>query len=284
MSGRGLANPTINKRLQCINAFLVWCVERGELDRKPRIRLLKTDRRMPGRLTGEQLQALFDRIAMGPSRPENQWSYRLHHRFLTVAAATGARRAEIFWLPWARIDFKREVIYVQKSKRMQVKERKDKTLPMPPRFRDYLLCERESYPGEVWLLDNGRGDLFYNTPGGISRAFSRHYAALGIKGVKPIHGLRASFGDYLLNVLQLPISDVQRWLGHEYETTTLLYASDEGGRLRKAPQSIGSLSPVTPPCAARDLCGKGREWPATEGLNFGFKTGTKVEQCKSEIL
>jgi integrase len=109
-----------------------------------------------------------------------------------TALGTGMHRAEIFHLPWRQIGLNSAQFQVFQQEHCSTKERREKIVPMPAFLADYLRGQAESYPGEVWLLDDGQGHLAYRDPISFSTAFARHYRRLGVTDPgRVIHGFRA---------------------------------------------------------------------------------------------
>ena len=77
-------------------------------------------------------------------------------------------------------------------------------------------------PKEQWFLDDGQGKLAYTSETHLARPFSEINRALGIDGVKPLHGIRASVITHLLE-LGNEITLVQKLARHTLITTTKGY-------------------------------------------------------------
>ena len=95
-------------------------------------------------------------------------------------------------------------------------------------LRVYLTEERRAFPDEHWLLDNGAGELAFKHPGELIRAFSRHFAALGINtDAKVIHGFRAKYISSLWES-GVDLQTVQELAGHSSPLITAVYTTDPG--------------------------------------------------------
>lgn len=119
--------------------------------------------------------------AYHPNRRQRAF-YRLHERFPKVIRYTCARLSEVFWLQWKQIDLERGIIRVEKQARSNVKERREKILPIPQVLGQYLAAEREANPDHLILLDNSRGELAYRSPAGLTPVFQRHLKDMGLAG------------------------------------------------------------------------------------------------------
>lgn len=234
---QGLVETTVNMRLRTLNTFLNWALERELITKKPRIRTLRTTKKLPKVLSDAEVTALFERLAhLRTHHPNHRQRarYALHERFLMVVRYTGARLSEVFWLRWQQIDFEEGVIRVEKQARFNVKERREKNLPVPLVLAEYLAAERRAAPNEVYLLDNGKGELAYRAASTLSQCVRRHLQSLGVdgRGIKPVHGFRAYFAGELRNRLGLDLHTVKTWLGHSNISVTEGYFPDPEGRLR----------------------------------------------------
>jgi integrase len=155
-----------------------------------------------------------------------------------VALGTGMRRSEIFWLPWDQVDLEAGTVSVKIQTRFMIKEKKEKVVPIPEFLRVYLTEERRAFPDERWLLDDGTGELAFKHPGALTRAFSRHFSALGINtDAKVIHGFRAKYISSLWES-GVDLQTVQELAGHSSPLVTALYLTDPGSKKREAVKSL----------------------------------------------
>ena len=224
-----------NIRLKALGAFFTWAAERDLVPRRPKIALLRDHKRLPRVPTAAQMDALFAALWRGATTAHrgHRRDYQLQLRLYMLARFTGARLQEMYWLPWAQVDFAEGEIRVLKQGRFAIKERREKVLPMPAVLQAFLTRERAAAPAEVWLFDNGRGELAYASPYGLTHAFRRRWADIGgaLAGIKPVHAFRAFFAQELWG-RGLDLSIVQQWMGHQSQAITAGYLSDPHRRLR----------------------------------------------------
>ena len=73
---------------------------------------------------------------------------------LAVLYFTGPRRQEGFWLKWEQVDWSAKCIYVCTHSKFQVKEGREKVLPMAPALLEFLQQERQTYPVRYgcWMM------------------------------------------------------------------------------------------------------------------------------------
>lgn len=245
-----------NMRLKALGAFFTWAKERKLIAERPKIKLLRVHRTLPRVPTADQVEALFRHLwtrAYQWSHRHQQREYRLLLRYYLLARFTGARLQELYWLPWANVNFAEKTIYVLKSARFAVKERKEKPLPMPPPLLGWLETERAAHKDEVYLFDNGKGDVAYHSPYALTQAFHRQWAAEGVDvhGVKPSHTFRAFFAQHLRDE-NFDVAIIQQWLGHQRIDTTMGYFADpfrrlkEGATVLTGPAELMQPAPLTP--------------------------------------
>lgn len=247
---KALSPASVNIRLQVISAFLHWAQERDYIERIPRIRQLPKERKLPRVPADEDLAALLHHLRHPPHDSKVR-SYRLHLRAFMVAAGTGMRLSEVFYLRWDHIDFEEGVIHVRYQQHFSIKERREKNPPMPPFLLAFLHAEHEGKgEREVWLLDNGRGKLAFWSPKALSLAFRRHYDAIGVppeRRPKAFHGFRALYATKLYNEMGVDIGTIRRLLGHADIKTTEGYFADTRTEEKRAVARLRLTATETPP-------------------------------------
>lgn len=243
LTDAGLGPATVNIYLKSLKTFLRWVNEMGQLERVPKIPMLRVPKKHPAVLSKEEISSLLARLGnlrKTEEAPRKAMFYRLHERFLMVALGTGMRRGEIFWLPWEQIDLQTGTISVRIQTRFMIKEKKEKVVPIPAFLKNYLAEERRAFPDEAWLLDDGSSELAFKHPGALTRAFGRHFVALGINTrAKVIHGFRAKYISSLWES-GVDLQTVQELAGHSSPLITALYLTDPGSKKREAVKSLES--------------------------------------------
>ena len=201
----------VNSDLRHLRHALRWACEEMEfLDRTPRIKLLRAPKQLPRRLTGQELQRLF--------QAEEHLDRR---RFWQASAYTGCRRLELMNLRWGDIRW-------QPRPMVQVtgKGQKQRLVPL---FTPAL--EALGQPGQddepvfqFWSRPRRQGKATVQTvhPDTITHWFEDAARKAGVKA--RLHDLRHTFAT---NLIEAGINPrfVQQILGHESLTTTEGYAS-----------------------------------------------------------
>lgn len=201
----------VNTDLRHLRHALHWACEEMEfLDHMPRIKLLRTPKPLPRRLSGKEMQALFQ----AEEHPDRR-------RFWQSSAYTGCRRAELVNLRWRDIRWK--------PRPMALVNGKGQKQRLVPLFAPAL--EALGEPGEpdqyVFLFwscprTQGKASLQRVHPDTLTHWFAEAAKKAGIKA--RLHDLRHTFAT---NLIEAGINPrfVQQILGHESLTTTEIYAS-----------------------------------------------------------
>ena len=132
--------------------------------------------------TPNQFIAYGNAVMMHPN-PNAKRAFLLINEF-------GGRRNEVYSLKLEDINLFDGYITLGKTKQGSEGEKK----PISDTMIEYLkedLSSRNSK--EIYYLDNGTGNLQWSNQDLMTACFSKILKRLGIRGVKPLHGLRAGF-------------------------------------------------------------------------------------------
>ena len=141
---------------------------------------------------------------------------------------SGMRAGECLNLKLSDIDIENRLITVTTTpKGGKYKTRRDKIDMSEPLAR-FLEFEDKPTRGDKdeWYLDDGTGFQLYTHRDQMSRCFKRYLDKIGIKGIKPLHGYRASLATRLLQN-GTDLVTVQKIMRHEQLETTRLYITSE---------------------------------------------------------
>jgi integrase len=217
LKARGLRPVSINSKIRTVRTFINWVAER-EVDFRPKVKwarcFLDEVKKVPGVLSADEIKQLALRLDHLVKNGRNStWRryYLCHQRYMFMAAGTGCRLSEIFYLPWENIDLEVGAIKVSQSAQFTPKPKRESVRFLPPYLVAYLKTQADDK--ETWYLDNGKGQLAYKNPMAITTAFSRHFKELGIKGVKATHGFRAGFATLLRNEHGADLKTIQDMMG-----------------------------------------------------------------------
>lgn len=161
-----------------------------------------------------------------------------------IAGYYGLRRSEVLGLKWKNIDFKYNTIiikhtvtectldgkYIIIAKDRAKTKKSIRTLPLIEPIRILLLKMREiedaykkffgknyDYSYDEYIYKNKQGKLY--SPGFITRRFKELIIKQGNLPLIRFHDLRHSCAS-LLRSQNVPMEDIQKWLGHSQITTT----------------------------------------------------------------
>jgi len=238
---RGLSPNTINWDLIHFCQLCNFVHESGQALPKSvlRIRKLDTPKRLPRPLADQDvflLERTIQEARTGDPRwyrdiraiCDLAWFYLLWH--------CGLRVSEVCWLTLGDLDLKGGKLFVSNSK-----ERKDRVIYMSATaveaLQAYLKSETDKVTNYVFET-NGHAML----PRLIQKRLKMYGKQCGVQ-VSP-HRLRHTFASQMLNV-GMPITSLQRYLGHTQLDTTLNYAQVSDPVLRKEyHQAVQKIDPL----------------------------------------
>lgn len=205
----GLTNKTINNHLAVLGKALVCAEEWDQLERAPRIKLLRIVPPPVESLTDEECERLLaDKVepAFGA--------------MVLVALRTGLRLGELLGLQWSDVDLAGRTITIQHSIVRGImgspKNHKIRKAPMDDDIADRLPTLPCHGPF-VFHCDDGEPLTLSRALGGLTRLCRR----AGIRRVT-WHRLRHTFATQLCES-RVPIRDVQALLGHSSLQMTQRY-------------------------------------------------------------
>jgi integrase len=241
--GASKSPKTINNILAVLRAVLLLAVEYELLDRSPRIKMERVEKRDPSFLDFDEAEAL-----LAASPPE--W-----RALVLVALRTGLRQGELQELRWKDLSFEsRYYVRVSRSARRRsdgsievktTKGERPRSVPLTPDVIHALERRRHGARDSDLVFAGDRGGHFVSDQ--FRRALSDAAKAANItKHVHP-HMLRHTFASHAM-MRGVPVQVIQKWLGHAHITTTERYAHlrpDTGDDLI----ALLAPDPPTPPVA-----------------------------------
>jgi integrase/recombinase XerC/integrase/recombinase XerD len=225
--GRGLAKPTVARKLAAIRTFYRYMVEREELAQNPAdlVPSPRRGRKLPRLLRKDEVAALLDRI---PAHTPLELRDRA---LFEVAYSCGLRCEEIINLDVESLDFDAEEVRVlgkgSKTRILPVGE------PAQRAIERYLARGRPVLAGGI----TGEPALFVSrtgrrlSPSDVRRRLQAWLRNAGISSAVSPHALRHSFATHLLEG-GADLRTIQELLGHASVSTTQVYTWVESGRLR----------------------------------------------------
>ncbi len=211
---KGLANKTINEHITVLNTILKFAVEWSELEKKPKIKLLKVPPQDYDFLSFEESDLLL-----------SSTDGMLKDMILLVLR-TGLRYGEIRALSWSDINFETNVISVRKSFYRNIlgvpKNSKERHIPFDYEVRE-IFERRKKSKGFVFTDKNGN----FLEENLARRALKKAISNLDLKNKEDRkimwHALRHSFASHLA-MKGCPIVVIQKLMGHSSVSTTMRYA------------------------------------------------------------
>lgn len=231
-----------NARLATLRSFFRFIALRSPeaLDAATRVLAIptkRTDRRLVGSLTREEMEALL----AGPDR--TAWAGRRDHALLLTLYNTGARVSELVALRRSEVSFA-----LTSSLTLHGKGRKERAVPLWPQTARVL---------KAWFRELGETSAEFAFPNARGRPLTRHGVgylltqavhraripcpSLGTKRVSP-HVIRHTTAMHLLQS-EVDPATIALWLGHESVETTHMYVEADLATKERALEKLAPLGP-----------------------------------------
>jgi site-specific recombinase XerD len=224
--GRGLARPTVARKLAAIRTFYRYMVEREEVAQNPAdlVGSPRRPRQLPKSLNKDDVAAMLDRIpAGGPLDLRDRAIFEL-------AYSCGLRSEELVNLDLDSVDFDAEELRVlgkgSKTRIVPIGE------PAQRALERYLGRGRPALAGadqEPAMFVSKRGHRLSSSD--VRRRLQVWLRNAGLSAGLSPHSLRHSFATHLLEG-GADLRTIQELLGHSSVSTTQVYTWVESGRLR----------------------------------------------------
>jgi site-specific recombinase XerD len=195
----------------------------------------KKPKALPAVLSRDEVRCLFDSVKL-------PWFLML----LQITYACGLRLGEVLRLRVADVDSARMVIHVRCAK-----GRKDRLVPLSPLLLGLLRDYWQQYrPRDLLYPGRHKGKPLNH--GSVQRLFRRYVLACGITKKASMHTLRHSYATHLLES-GTDLATLQKLLGHNQLSTTLLYVHLGQSHLQRAASPLDTL-PGSPAAEGQSPC------------------------------
>jgi integrase len=211
---RIIGGPVVaNRDLAFLRAVFNWAIAVGYLDKTPFkrhgqtvVKLTREIRRSRRLQPGEE-----ERL-----RAECAEHIRL---LMDVALETGCRLGELLTLQWSQVSFDPPHLFLPAQK---TKTKTDRRIPMTARLQAMLEMRRLDDHGDQRPADHYVfGNMLGQKPGRMQKGWQDACARAKIKGLH-FHDLRREAGSRWMDA-GIPLSTIQRWLGHANISQTSTY-------------------------------------------------------------
>lgn len=185
--GSGASDATVAKDQRSLQVFANWLYDQRLLPRPLRLKKRRVSQRAVSIYSTRQLDQLEDRLRQAQNY---DWL-----RIYWMARYAVMRSGEIWALPLDNVRLEEGVIVIEDVPALDwtVKTRQQRRIPIGFHLRQLVMADRETRkPSERWWLDDGHGNPAYASAWALTQVFRRRCADLGIKGPKPLHGIRAA--------------------------------------------------------------------------------------------
>jgi integrase len=210
-----LSAKTVNNHLAVLGKLLSLAVELGVVERTPRLRKLRADRKTPAFLDLEEADRLLRATAPG-------WRC-----LLTIALRTGLRMGELLGLRWEDVDLQARRLHVRrtrwKGQEGSPKGNRERVVPLSGEAAEALKAHRDGRLVALrpYVFDHEDGvpfthsELKHVVPDACRRA--------GLAKRLTMHGLRHTFASHLV-MRGVSLVTVKELLGHADLSMVLRYA------------------------------------------------------------
>jgi integrase len=218
---------TVNRELCCVKVVLRKATEWGRLETSPArdVRAFKETNKEPRLIEQEEVARLLQEL------PD-------HLRGLIACVVNaGLRRAELFFLRWEDIDWKRAELTVASREEHHTKNYESRRIPMNDALCEELRLHKRDHiivgSPYVFANRNRHGKPYTDIREPLRAAAKR----AGIQDDIGLHQLRHAFCSHAL-MSGIDPRTVQKWMGHKDLKTTLRYAHVSPDHEREAIQKL----------------------------------------------
>jgi len=194
---RSLKPKSVNTYLRHIKASFTYAIDNGFVEKKPKIKMVKTGEALPRFMSPEQIQAILEKAKEADADL---------FRYIIFCLWTGARRSEAKNLQWQDVDIKNQVC------KLTGKGDRERIVPLLPAVIEVLEPVKRDI-GPVFIAEHA--DTYSHRVKAIMRS-------AGIEG-HHLHDLRHTCATFMLKN-DIPLQTVQKILGHSQLSTTQIYA------------------------------------------------------------
>jgi len=228
---------TINVELSIFRSWLNWAIEQGHTDKNPLsgLKKLKTTDSKPRRvLTHREYEALLKVSDELEKQYPARQGQTILWRFLTH---TGLRIGELINLQWRDIDFRRQVIKIQRKPGWDPKtyEREVSFTPEAATVLRELRSERGEPTDLIFTNESGK-QLRENQ---VRIWLLECAKEAKIEAMRGPHDLRHTFITWALTEYGIDVPTVQKIVGHKNLATTQAYLHPTTEHIKSAVQKFG---------------------------------------------
>jgi integrase/recombinase XerC len=221
--------PTsVNRKIAGLKTFYKFLMREEAISKNPmtKIRVLKTQKRLPSFVKEGEMVNLLDQVAFDPTF--EGWRDKL---ILELFYATGIRLSELITLKESQVDVRAQTIKVLG------KRNKERVIPFPKSIVTILKEYQKVRNKDIKVKDHGfvfvteKGEPCY--PMMVYRIVKKYLDMITATEKKSPHVLRHTYATHLLNK-GAEINAVKDLLGHSSLAATQVYTHNSMEKIKKA--------------------------------------------------
>lgn len=224
----GIKPSSVNRKIAGLRTFYKFLMRQEVIQKNPmtKIRVLKTQKRLPSFVKESDMVNLLDQVAF-----ENSFDGIRDKLILELFYATGMRLSELITLKESQIDLRANTLKVLG------KRNKERVIPFPKNIVLLIKDYKEIRNKEVIVGDHGylfvteKGEPCY--PMMVYRIVKRYIGAHTSSDKRSPHVLRHTYATHLLNK-GAEINAVKDLLGHSSLAATQVYTHNSMEKIKKA--------------------------------------------------
>lgn len=218
---------SVNRKIASLRSFYKFLLRQGHISKDPmlKIRVLKTQKRLPEFVKEEEINHLLDHVVF-----DNTFEGFRDRLILELLYGSGMRLAELLQLTDGSINF------TARTLRVLGKRNKERVIPFGENLVSIIKNYQEARNRQVGRKDNApllvtdSGEPAYRMM--IQRTVKKYLSATGVERRSP-HVLRHTYATHLLNK-GAEINAVKDLLGHSSLAATQVYTHNTMEKLKKA--------------------------------------------------
>lgn len=231
MSGGGLSNTSINRKISSLKAYYKFLMRIEVISINPLLKFksLKQPKKVQVPFSHQEVESVLEHLAFN-----NDFEGVRDRAIIALFIATGIRRAELIAIQLNHFDFSSRLLKVIG------KRNKERLIPLIPEavelIRHYMALRNnlENITDKEYLFLSIKGVKLSQTF--VYKIINSYFSVVSAKSKKSPHVLRHTFATQLLNS-GADLNSVKELLGHSSLASTQVYTHNSLAELKKVYES-----------------------------------------------